>query len=278
MFERYTEKARRAVFFARFEASQYGSEFIEPEHLLLGLLRENAPEFKASYFRESIAISDIRAELEKGMEKHPRTSTSIEILLADDSKRVLILAAEEAAILSHPLIGPDHMLLGLLRVEDCRAAQVLRGKGIELGNVRDTVGLLAQVIRSVQTGFPESPESAVRLFLSAIKQHGRDELVQFFLPTAQFVDASGRRWAGRAEIETGLVELLVPYAKRNSIFHVEEPFIWHQNVCTAFVLWENVVRADEAVKPLLRMTFFLVQNEQQWKIGFLQVTPVTRDF
>lgn len=40
MFERYTEKARRAIFFSRYESSQYGSPYIETEHLLLGLLRE----------------------------------------------------------------------------------------------------------------------------------------------------------------------------------------------------------------------------------------------
>jgi ATP-dependent Clp protease ATP-binding subunit ClpC len=41
MFERYTEKARRVIFFARYEASQFGSPYIETEHLLLGLLRED---------------------------------------------------------------------------------------------------------------------------------------------------------------------------------------------------------------------------------------------
>ncbi|MBZ5597034.1 MAG: hypothetical protein LAN83_01820 [Acidobacteriia bacterium] len=43
MFERYTEKARRVIFFARYEASEYGSPFIETEHLLLGLLRIQRP-------------------------------------------------------------------------------------------------------------------------------------------------------------------------------------------------------------------------------------------
>src|SRR6266513_2107943 len=41
VFERYTEKARRVIFFARYEASQYGSPYIETEHLLLGLMRED---------------------------------------------------------------------------------------------------------------------------------------------------------------------------------------------------------------------------------------------
>jgi hypothetical protein len=40
MFERYTEKARRVIFFARYEASQFGASAIEAEHILLGLLRE----------------------------------------------------------------------------------------------------------------------------------------------------------------------------------------------------------------------------------------------
>ena len=40
MFERYTERARRVIFFARYEASQLGSAAIETEHLLLGLIRE----------------------------------------------------------------------------------------------------------------------------------------------------------------------------------------------------------------------------------------------
>ena len=41
MFEKYTEKARRVIFFARYEASQFGSPTIEAEHLLLGLIRED---------------------------------------------------------------------------------------------------------------------------------------------------------------------------------------------------------------------------------------------
>ena len=41
MFERYTEPARRVIFFARYEASQCAAPAIEPEHVLMGLLREN---------------------------------------------------------------------------------------------------------------------------------------------------------------------------------------------------------------------------------------------
>jgi hypothetical protein len=40
MFERYTAKARRVIFMARYEVSQFGASAIETEHLLLGILRE----------------------------------------------------------------------------------------------------------------------------------------------------------------------------------------------------------------------------------------------
>jgi ATP-dependent Clp protease ATP-binding subunit ClpC len=41
MFERYTEKARRVIFFARYEASQFGAKYVQPEHIVLGLFRED---------------------------------------------------------------------------------------------------------------------------------------------------------------------------------------------------------------------------------------------
>ena len=56
MFERYTEKAMRTIFFGRYEASQFGSPSIESEHLLLGLLREN--ESLANMFLHSTVIRE----------------------------------------------------------------------------------------------------------------------------------------------------------------------------------------------------------------------------
>ena len=58
MFERFTEKARRVIFFGRYEASQFGSPFIESEHLLLGLLRED--QALATRFMSSSPVDGIR--------------------------------------------------------------------------------------------------------------------------------------------------------------------------------------------------------------------------
>ena len=63
MFERYTEKARRVIFFARYEASQFGSTTIETEHLLLGLIREDK-NLTNRFLRNHSSIESIRKEIE----------------------------------------------------------------------------------------------------------------------------------------------------------------------------------------------------------------------
>ncbi len=104
MFERYTERARRVIFFARYEASQYGSPYIETEHLLLGLLREDRAVAKR-FLDEVNAEEGIRAEIEKDLTARERISTSVEVPLTSESKKVLTLAAEEADGLGHRHVG-----------------------------------------------------------------------------------------------------------------------------------------------------------------------------
>src|SRR5437016_9568244 len=111
MFERYTEKARRVVFFARYEASQYGSPYIETEHLLLGLLREDRSLAKR-FLGEANAGEGIRAEIERHIKLGERISTSVEMPLTMESKDVLTLAAKEADRLGHHRVGTEHILLG----------------------------------------------------------------------------------------------------------------------------------------------------------------------
>ena len=134
MFERYTEKARRVIFFARYEASQYGSPYIETEHLLLGILREDKALTKR-FLRSQ--VESIRTEVESQTTVREKVSTSVDLPLSNESKRVLAYAGEEAERLAHKYIGPEHLLLGLLREEKCFAAQVLMERGVQLNRVRE---------------------------------------------------------------------------------------------------------------------------------------------
>src|SRR6266852_868086 len=139
MFERYTEKARRVIFFARYEASQFGAPAIEPEHLLLGLMREDKTLTGRFFPRAQITIESIRREIESRTLLRERIPTSVELPLAPETKRVLAFSHEESDRLQHRHIGTEHLLLGLLREERSMAAQILFERGLRLNAVRDEI-------------------------------------------------------------------------------------------------------------------------------------------
>ena len=132
MFERYTERARRVLFFARYEASQLGSISIETEHLLLGLIREGKGLTSRIFARSHLSLENIRKEIEGRTVFREKVSTSVEIPFSAETKRVLQFAAEEADRLLHNYIGTEHLLLGILREERSVAASILMEKGMRL--------------------------------------------------------------------------------------------------------------------------------------------------
>ena len=151
MFERYTEKARRIIFFARYEASTTGSHIIEPEHLLLGMLRE------AKALFDSAKIQPMTDELRAAVHvEGAPVSTSVDLPLSHLAKRVLAYSAEEAERLNHRHISPEHLLLALMR-EPSLAATTLAKYGIQRDRIiktaiggetksRDTINELRQAL------------------------------------------------------------------------------------------------------------------------------------
>jgi ATP-dependent Clp protease ATP-binding subunit ClpC len=139
MFERYTERARRVLFFARYEATQLGSTSIETEHLLLGLIREGKGLTSRIFARSHLSLESIRKEIEGRTVFREKVSTSVEIPFSAETKRVLQFAAEEADRLLHTYIGTEHLLLGILREERSVAASILYEKGMRLASVREDI-------------------------------------------------------------------------------------------------------------------------------------------
>lgn len=148
MFERYTEKARRVIFFARYEALQYGSQVISPEHILLGLMREDKTLAARFFpFRNNLSVETVRREVEDRITPRERIPQSAELHLSTDTKKILALAAEESRKLRNRHIGPEHLLLGVLREEKSIAAEILFSYGLRLQDVRDEIAR--------QSGFTE---------------------------------------------------------------------------------------------------------------------------
>lgn len=174
MFERYTEKARRVIFFARYEASQFGSKTIETEHLLLGILREEK-ELSISLLGSVEPFESIRAEIERGTSVREKIHTSVDLPLSNENKRVLAFAAGEAEKLRHKHIDTMHLLLGLLREEKCFAAKLLLERKLNLERARAEVGRFYAGEGRVQ--FSRRPRVSISEFgIDLTKQAWQDTL------------------------------------------------------------------------------------------------------
>ncbi len=138
MFERYTERSRRVIFFARYEALQYGSQVIAPEHILLGLMREDkALSAKFFPFRRPLTVDSIRREVEDRIVLRDRIPQSSELHLSAATKQILFYANDEGRQMRTRHIGPEHLILGIVREEKSVAAEILFGYGLRLNVVRD---------------------------------------------------------------------------------------------------------------------------------------------
>jgi Clp amino terminal domain, pathogenicity island component len=154
MFERYTEKARHTILFARREAGQFCSAYIQSEHLLLGVLR--ADQSLANTFLHSPeTVKGLYQQIAGPTGIREKRSFSEDMPLSNESKRILAYAAEEADSLSHNFPGTGHLLLGILREQHCFAAKLLRERGIGLEMAREQIASTPQE----QLGAPQEQVS-----------------------------------------------------------------------------------------------------------------------
>jgi ATP-dependent Clp protease ATP-binding subunit ClpC len=137
VFERYTELGRRSIYFAHYEASAFLSPEISTEALLLGILREDP---RVGLALGTGAVEAIRKELEPLASKGERISPPVDLPLTMEAKSALEYATEEADALDHKMIDTPHLVLGLLRVEGCLAATLLRRHGLDYKQYRDARG------------------------------------------------------------------------------------------------------------------------------------------
>ena len=139
MFERFTERARRVLFFARYEASQLGSATIDTEHLLLGLIREGKGLTDRLFADAGIALDDIRDEVLRrvpGGRRYPRQWRSRSALPPSTCCSTLWRKRTGCHTID---IGTEHLLLGLLREQGSVAADMLTSRGLQLDRVREQI-------------------------------------------------------------------------------------------------------------------------------------------
>lgn len=146
MWQRFTERARRVVFFAQEEAGRLGANEAGSEHLLLGLLRENntvAVDTVAVRILVRLKVSPdlLRKQLEQQAARGDGRLGQAMPLTAE-ARRAMELAIDEARALNNKYLGTEHLLLGLIRHEGSLAASVLAEHGVELERARAEVRAL----------------------------------------------------------------------------------------------------------------------------------------
>ena len=208
MFERYTERARRTIFFARYEAAQAHSSAIEIEHLLLGVLREGKGLVSQLLRRRDISLADLQKQLTQ-VGSGPQVPASVDIPLATTAQRALLHAGEESERTRDTSIGVEHILLGILRAKETRAAEILAAAGLTLEQARQDLAELVTPESTVAADSPPALEKLVR-FLMRLEQAGHRYHLSHPSPDGIRVEVARRdeRW----EIDfgtTGSVEVRV---------------------------------------------------------------------
>jgi ATP-dependent Clp protease ATP-binding subunit ClpA len=164
MFERYTEEARRAIFYARAEAVNSAAKFITPAHLLQGLMWDpHLPTCPLS------AVKAHESELRTLLKAPARPANKVpaelsrDVGLDQDAKKVLAYAPQEAAVGNSYFIDADHLLRGILRFPN-EASTALESIPLDLPTVRAA----SKVHRAK---YPEKKTLYHRLFGSPLKAH-----------------------------------------------------------------------------------------------------------
>ncbi|MEN2985207.1 MAG: ATP-dependent Clp protease ATP-binding subunit [Thermodesulfovibrionaceae bacterium] len=170
MFEKFTEKGRKIILYAREEAEKRNSEFLDTEHILLAILREEDSIPIAILRKMGITPENVRYEIEKMISQESNLLTYGEIPFSPKAKKVIEYAIEEARLLGHPYIGSEHLFLGLIKEEEGLAGKILRNMGINLLAARQLT-----INFSVRPHFQSTPQrDRRRTNTPALDEFGRD--------------------------------------------------------------------------------------------------------
>ena len=132
MFEKFTERGRKVIIYAREEAEKRQNDYLGTEHLLLALLREEEGISAAIIKKMGISTEEVRMEVERKLPYGTNVLTFGDIPFTPRAKKVLELAVEEARLIGHSYIGSEHLLLGILREDEGIAGRTLRSLGANL--------------------------------------------------------------------------------------------------------------------------------------------------
>ena len=171
MKERFTERANKVLLLAKEEAVKTTCPYVGTEHLLLGLLLEG--ESLAARVLGAVGLDPERIRLAASqMVDPPPEASTPDPFLTSKAKKVLELSVDEAHRMGHSYVGPEHLLLGLIREGEGVAAQILGAYGVDYRKVRAALAHLqgGQIPAEGQAAPGTGGSSAT----PTLDQYGRD--------------------------------------------------------------------------------------------------------
>ena len=171
MEAKFSPRVKDVISFSREEALRIGNDFIGVEHLLLGLIREGEGKAIKILNEFHLDLKEVRKEVESGLAKNSKeVNPSItNIPLVKQAEKVLKLTYLEAKLFKSPMIGTEHLLLSILKDEDCVACRVLNKYGIIYDSVKDELETMRDEKTNPRAEFPGGQEEESESFATQKK-------------------------------------------------------------------------------------------------------------
>ena len=145
MREIFTNRAKKALQYAQEEAKMLRHRTVGTEHILLGLVTEEDGIAGKTLREAGLTSEDVRDEIEHlidyGPERKENEPDSKDVILpySPRSRQIMSYAADEARRLNSPLIGTEHLLLGLLRDDKILSSQIIKNLNLSLSKIRQSI-------------------------------------------------------------------------------------------------------------------------------------------
>ena len=135
-FDRFSDHGKRVLALAQDEAIRHNHNYIGTEHLLAALLRDGDTVAARAITSLGIELGKVRTALEFIIGRGDQPTSPSEITLSPRTKKVIELSMDEARRMGQPHLGPEHILLGLIREGEGIASGVIESLGVSLSMVR----------------------------------------------------------------------------------------------------------------------------------------------
>jgi len=266
VFERFTEKARRVVFFGRYEASEAGSRSIEIEHILLGMLREAPGLFVAQDGtpKKTAIEATIRSRLATG----PRISASVDLPLSEECKQLVYKAVSEAERWGSRHVDVEHFVAAMLRERGSSAARLLEAAGITAESfVTSMSGAHAAGGLATAEALKEALHQVFKgmeFFWNEQESYG---FAGLFTTGGELIDVLGAVWTG----QHGIAEAICAFDRLAMEFvAIKMKDDYYQLIgernALARVRWDVELRESGRKVGGVLSTFVLENAEEGWRI------------